>query len=827
MNEYGMKVDLHLHSRHSAKPTQWFLQKIGSPESYTDPFAAYRMARARGMDLVTVTDHDTLAGSLEIAHLDGVFLSEEVSAYFPEDRGKIHVLVLDIDEAHHKEIQRLRENVYDLADYLHQEDIAHSVAHPLCDTNHCLSLEHVEKMLLLFSHFEQNGARNPCQNQILAEILGSLTPEAIHRLADKHDLAPRGDAPWIKTLTAGSDDHSGLDVARSYTLAPNAQSKEAFFQDLREGRVRTEGVPATPRSLARDLYGIGYQFFISEFRLQRYVHKDPLFHFANAALSLPERDERPAYIRALDFFLRRISPILPRKNGNSLSGLLQREGQSVLAANPSLEESIHNPDPDPRDVEEKWFTFAAEVSDRIIRSFSNSLRETMSQAKLFTFFDSLGSTGSVYTLLGPYFLSYHLFTKDREFSRACRAHFFEGEIPDRRKEGSSDVALFTDTFLDLNGVLEAVQSQLGFPRETDQDVTVLTCSDQNPGDSQVSFPSVGSFELSERPGMTIHYPSFLRILDYCHERGFGRIQAGTPGPMGLAALGIARVLDLPICATYHAAFPQRIHELTGDTGLEELAWKGLTWFYNQMDTVYAPTRSAADKLAQKGVSRERIRLYRSSIDTQRFHPAKRNGFWKNRFRTEGETYKLLYAGRISKERNLELLTEAFLRVSRQRSDVRLVVVGDGPYLDRMRSELRDTRALFTGMLHGDELSQAYASSDLFLYPSSADSLGHEVLQAQASGLPVLVGDQGGARENLVPGETGRVLPGDDPGAFAQSILELLDHPEELADMAMRARTSLEYRSAGSSLTQAGQMDSQQAPASAEAGDAGECFHRKN
>ncbi|MEF8889393.1 MAG: glycosyltransferase, partial [Desulfohalobiaceae bacterium] len=152
-----------------------------------------------------------------------------------------------------------------------------------------------------------------------------------------------------------------------------------------------------------------------------------------------------------------------------------------------------------------------------------------------------------------------------------------------------------------------------------------------------------------------------------------------------------------------------------------------------------------------------------------------------------------------------------------------------PYLDRMRSELRDTRALFTGVLHGDELSQAFASSDLFLYPSSADSLGHEVLQAQASGLPVLVGDRGGARENLIPGETGRVLPGDDPETFAQSILELLDHPEQLMHMAMRARTSLEHRSAGSSLTQAGQMDAQQAPApaSAEAGDAGERFDRKN
>jgi len=806
MNGHGLKVDLHLHSRHSARPTQWFLQKMGSPESFTDPQAAYSLARSRGMDLVTISDHDTLAGSLEIAHLDGVFLSEEVTAFFPEDRGKIHVLVLDIDEKHHREVQRLRENVYDLADYLHQEDIAHSVAHPLCDTNHCLSLEHVEKMLLLFTHFEQNGARNPIQNQILAEILDSLTPESVHRLADKHDLRPRGERPWIKTLTSGSDDHSGLDVARSYTLAPAAEDKATFFRELRQGRVRAEGVSASPRSLAHNIYGIGYQFFKSEFQLKRYVYKDSLLRFADSALSLPERDTRAAPFRAVDFFLRKLSPLLRRNRRTSLTGLLQSEAHSVLEANPSLREAIQNPKSTPWDLEDKWFTFTAEVTDRVIRSFSNSLRENMSRAKLFTIFDSLGATGSIYTLLGPYFLSYHLFTKDREFSRACRDHFLGRENTVQPADGSADLALFTDTFLDTNGVAEDLQTQLQMARKLNWNMRVLTCSEQGYGDKGVSFPSVGTFELSERPGMAIHYPSFLRILDYCHREGFNRIHAATPGPMGLVALGIARILDLPVRATYHSALPQRICELTGDTGLEEMAWKGLTWFYNQMDTVYVPSQSAANKLAQKGISREKIRIYRRSIDIERFHPAKRNGFWKNRFRTEGETFKLLYVGRVSRQRNLELLADAFLRVSSQRSDVRLVVVGDGPYLERMRAKLEGTRALFTGMLHGEQLSQAYASSDLFLYPSSADTLGHEVLQAQASGLPALVGDKGGAREHLTPDETGRVLPGDDPAAFATSILQLLDDPEQLAAMASRARRSLEHRTEEATFPQTWRMD---------------------
>ena len=794
MNGHGIKADLHLHSGYSTQPTQWFLQKLGSPESFTDPMAAYSLAKKRGMDLVTLADHDTLAGALEIAHLEDAFLSEEVTAIFPEDRCKVHILVLDINEAQHEEIRRIRENIYHLADFLQQQDITHSVAHPLCDTNHSLTLEHVEKMLLLFNHFELNGARHPYQNEILRQLFNSLTPEDIHSLADKHDLAPRGERPWSKRLTAGSDDHSGLDIARSYTWAPVAENKEQFFRELRAGRVEPQGGPASPRSLGHNLYGITYQFFKSRFRLQKYVHKDALLQFADAALSIPERDERSVLRRVQDVFARKVSFLFSRSRRRSLSALLQRESHAVLGNDPSLQEAILSPDRDPWEVEEKWFSFTAEVSDRVIRSFFDSFLENMSGAKLFNIFDSLGSTGSIYTLLGPYFLSYHLFTKDREFSRACRDHFLRSKGTSREDDAPS-MALFTDTFLDENGVALTLQSQLRLARKLNKDMTVLTCSGGDSINGAVSFPSVGSFEIPERPGVKIHYPSFLRMVDYCYQHGFSQIHAATPGPMGLAALGVARILELPVCGTYHAAFPQRVSELTGDTGLEEIAWKAMIWFYNQMDTVYVPSQSAAEKLSHKGVSKEKIQLYPSSVDTERFHPAKRNGFWKNRFRTEGDSFKLLYVGRISKERNLELLTEAFLQVSRERGDVRLVVVGDGPYLERMRRELSSTKALFTGALHGDKLSQAYASSDLFLYPSSADTMGHVVLEAQASGLPALVGDLGGARENLIPEETGRILPGDDPGAFARNILALLNNPDRLSAMASQARQSMEKLSA--------------------------------
>jgi len=118
MTKTALRCDLHVHSRHSRRPSEWILQKIGCSESYTAPKDLYDTARRRGMDLVTISDHNVIDGALEIAHLPGAFVSEEVTTYFPEDGCKLHVLAWDISEAQHGDITRVRENVYDLVRYL-------------------------------------------------------------------------------------------------------------------------------------------------------------------------------------------------------------------------------------------------------------------------------------------------------------------------------------------------------------------------------------------------------------------------------------------------------------------------------------------------------------------------------------------------------------------------------------------------------------------------------------------------------------------------------------------------------------------------------------
>ncbi len=227
-----MKIDLHVHSKFSTRPSQWVLQKIGCPESYTDPNRLREIALQKGMSMVTLTDHNTIDGILEIAHLPDVFISEEVTTYFPEDGCKIHVLAFDINEKQHREIQRVRYSVFDFVEFLKAEGIIHVIAHPLYSTNDLMNADHFEQLLLLFKNFELNGARDESQNRILKSILAGLRPRDIERLSDKHGIEPVFSEPWQKNLTGGSDDHSSLNIACKYTEVSAARTLEEFRTPL-------------------------------------------------------------------------------------------------------------------------------------------------------------------------------------------------------------------------------------------------------------------------------------------------------------------------------------------------------------------------------------------------------------------------------------------------------------------------------------------------------------------------------------------------------------------------------------------------------------------
>jgi glycosyltransferase involved in cell wall biosynthesis len=205
-----------------------------------------------------------------------------------------------------------------------------------------------------------------------------------------------------------------------------------------------------------------------------------------------------------------------------------------------------------------------------------------------------------------------------------------------------------------------------------------------------------------------------------------------------------------------------------------------------------PSQSTFDELVQKGLGPQRIHLLPHGVDIERFHPSKNNGSLKKRYPID-DGLKLLYVGRITKEKNLHILSRAHKMLYQQRKDIQLIIVGDGPYLAEMQDELKGTPCVFTGYLKGDNLATVYASCDIFIYPSTSDSFGQVVLEAQASGLPVIVTDRGAPQENIIAGKTGLAIKGDDADSIVDALQFLIANPTAARAMSRAARQFMEER----------------------------------
>ena len=332
--------------------------------------------------------------------------------------------------------------------------------------------------------------------------------------------------------------------------------------------------------------------------------------------------------------------------------------------------------------------------------------------------------------------------------------------------------------------------------KNDKHLTIITCDAQagKTGNGVKNFTPMGVYEIPEYTEQKMYYPPFLEMLDYCYHQGFTHIHSATPGPIGLAALAIAKILKLPLSSTYHTQFPQYAQYLTGDDFIEGLTWKFMIWYYDQMDQIYVSSQNSFDELTERGIKAEKIRIMPRGINTEVFHPSKRCDILTSNFEVNADALKFLYVGRVSREKNLPLLVDAFKTLCTTSDKVHLTVVGDGPYADEMKGMLKEHPVTFTGYLSGEPLCRVYASADIFVFPSTTDTFGNVVLEAQASGLPVIVSDLGGPCENMLDRKTGIIVKSDDSAALLSAMQEFVTTPGLYRQMSQRAREYMENRS---------------------------------
>jgi glycosyltransferase involved in cell wall biosynthesis len=791
MKKNACKADLHVHSRYSQRPSSWILKKIGCAESYTDPMYLYHTLKSRGMDIVTITDHNTITGCLEIAHLEGTFISEEVTTYFPEDGCKLHVLAYNISEHQHHDISRLRRNVYELVDYLNAENIVHAIAHPLHSVNSLLRPHHFQKLLLLFKNFELNGAKDSLANAVIAQIVNTLSKDKIDELANLYDIGPYGDRPWKKILISGSDDHSSLYMGYSYTEIQNTNSCETFLNGISHRPVTTEFHDFRPETLAHMIYSIMYQFYDETFQIKGWIKDPTLAKFLNDILCPPIHTRDCSRKSAYSSTNRSSFEM----DGSSVADQFMENAKKVIFSDSRFFTGVDNRHHPFADRDAIWLRFVNRVSEMILHESVDTILSNLTDADLFHLFGTIGSSASLYMMLSPYFISYSLFARDRAFSLECLKKY--GGQTAALGVNTRHIAMFTDTFNEINGAASVIQSQVKAAQRMGKSLTLITCDPgKHPVPSVASFEPIGGFELPEYPELKIYYPPVLDILAHCWQEQYTHIHAETPGAMGLTALAVSNLLNLPFRGTYHTSLPQTVRALTNDPQIEELFWKYIVWFYGQMETIYVPSAVSAKELIAKGVAKEKLIIHPWGVNTTLFHPGKKNGFFSTNFEIKDSDIKLLYVGRVSYEKNLRVFEGMMREIKQARDDVHLIIVGEGPCLPELQAVLEGLPVTFTGYLRGESLSQAYASSDIFVFPSTIETMGNVVIEAQACGVPVIVTDKGGSRENMIDKKTGFIVCADQdlPHRFAEIVLHLCDNPHLMATMGENAHVYTQKRS---------------------------------
>ena len=436
------------------------------------------------------------------------------------------------------------------------------------------------------------------------------------------------------------------------------------------------------------------------------------------------------------------------------------------------------------ELNRKIFAVTSRLANRVLFRYSNRLMSLPLNAGFFDYLNTVGTIGLVHLLISPYYLAFHHQHKGKDLIRELGG-LIAG--PDRPKSAEK-IALFTDTLDEINGVAMTIRRLIRTARDRGVELTVITSGNREltDGEGVRQFAAVGDFVLPEYPELKLSFPPILDVMDFIEKEGFTQIHVSTPGTVGLLGLMIAKMMDIPVAGTYHTDIPQYVRSLTNDDFLEGVAWSYMIWFYSQMGEVLIPSAGTREQLCAHGLPLEKMKPLPRWVDTELFSPTKKTpGFWEGRGLPAG--VRLLYVGRVSREKSLDLVAELFRKLVDQGASVSLAVIGDGPFRKEMEAELAGYPVLFTGYLQGEELQAAYASADLFVFPSATDTFGNVVLEAQASGLPVVVSDAGGPHELMVGGETGAIFPAGDRAKFFQAVQELALNRERLAQMGRQAR----------------------------------------
>jgi len=743
------QADLHCHSKFSKHPSEWFLQRLGAAESYTEPDFIYQTAKSRGMDFVTITDHNVMDASyyLNQKHPEDTFTGVESTVYFPEDGCKMHILVYGLDYKQFEVIQKVRKDIYQFRDYLKEQKLAHSVAHATFSVNGRLQLHHLEKLMLLFDVFEGiNGGRGKLHNTTWVRILENLTPLAIENLYSRYRIEPFSDDPWVKGFTAGSDDHAGLFLGKTYTLTRAATPQE-YVDRLRKKECRHSGRYSDFHSLAFTVYKIAHDFS----RTQKSVHfAGGLFSKITGYIFEQEKPSLIERIKLKGFKMR---------SSNSGAGKINR--MIAELAEEMQQESFNN-------IEKKLnmvYHKASDISDEYFKMMFSHMAKDVDNISMEDLYKSVTTALPALFLSVPFFSSFNQIYKDRELINQLEDKFSYGSTPVRKR-----ILWFTDTINDLNGVSVTLRTIGKLANDKGYDLKLVSCLTPNEIDHRlppnlINLKPIESFKLPYYEKITVKIPSVIRALEQIYDFEPDEVYISTPGPVGLLGLLAAKLLSVKTTGIYHTDFTGEAKEITKNDSLVNLVEAYTRWFFDSVTELKTTSAQYIDYLDGRGINRNKMSVFKRGIDARLFCPMEKR---------EKGVFTLCYAGRVSQDKNLGFLLNLFDDLNKK-YNLKLIIAGHGPYSEEVEkfAKGRDNVKVL-GEVENGKMPEIYGQSDLFVFPSNTDTFGMVVLESQACGVPAIVSDLGGPHEIIENGMTGLVAKASDYADWTDKITRMIE-----------------------------------------------------
>ncbi len=736
------KADLHVHSKYSGNSSMFFLQKHQIQESYTEPEYIYQTAKKMGMDFVTITDHDSIEGVKKIIqkHPSDTFMGVELTAYFPEDQTQVHVLVYDFSEYQFEHLNRIRFNIYELSKYLFLENLPHSVAHATYAVNQKLTIDHLERLIILFDNFETiNGCRSLISNRVLKNTLDQLDENKIKLLTLKHPIPYSIPISCKKGYTGGSDDHSGLWIGHTYTTC-QSQNLETFLAALRNRRSEAAGNNGNYRYMTANFIKITHHCL--QQKQPKYSRKlsgkivDMVFHTPLT---------RSSKIRFQIWYW--ISLVHRKGFMHSILHSLKL----VLKRSNHIHERIN-----------ELYRTTTSIIDKMLVDSISCISDDFKYGRISAILTKGMRMVEALLVISPFMVTLREQNQQKRLLHQLQEHYPNHSVSQQKK-----ILWFTDTFMDLNGVSSTLTDIHSISKENQLPIKFVV-SEKIPEESYqykdlINLTSIHEIPLPFYEHYQLKIPSILQSMQRISEEEPTHIYISTLGPLGAFGLLMANLLHVPATGIYHTDHSKQVENLTEHSFVHQAMKNYEQWFYRQMDTVIVHSMEYKKELVSMGIGEHKIKWRPKGIDTSAFS-------FDPSVDKCSEKFVLLYTGRISKDKNIHFLLDLFPQLKETIPHIELWMVGDGPLLKELvEKNNMDPSIRWFGRMERKKIVELYQKADLFVFPSTTDTFGMSVLEAQLCGLPAIVSTMGGPKEIIWDQHTGVACSPKDPQLWIHAI----------------------------------------------------------